>query len=70
MMAKEMKRRDVETALNAQNCRVLRNRGDHVVYACPCGQHQFQLPKHNRTSPGVVRDAIQKLACLPKGWLQ
>jgi hypothetical protein len=69
-MVKGMKRRDIETALRAQDCHVLRDRGDHTVWGCPCGRHQFPLPRHTVTSPGVVRKAIKMLACLPEGWLQ
>jgi hypothetical protein len=28
------------------------------------------IPDKRIVSPGVVRDAIAKLACLPEGWLQ
>lgn len=69
-MVKGMKRREIETALREQQCRPLRNKGGHEVWGCPCGQHRFALPNHTVTSPGVVRDAVRKLACLPEGWLQ
>lgn len=69
LMVKGMKRREVEQALRQQNCRPLRSKGGHEIWACPCGAHRFALPNHNVTSPGVVRDAIRNLACLPKGWL-
>lgn len=67
-----MKRRDVEQALLAQDCRSLRNKGGHEIWGCPstCGQHTFALPNHTLTSAGVVRKATHDLACLPKGWLQ
>lgn len=70
LMVKGMKRREVESALKAQHCRPLRNRGGHEVWGCPCGQHTFSLPNHTVTSPGVVRKAITTLTCLPEGWLQ
>lgn len=69
-MVKGMKRREVEQALREQDCRSLRNRGGHEVWGCPCGSHTFALPNHPTTSPGVVRNAIKRLACLPEGWLQ
>ena len=28
------------------------------------------IPRHTTFTPGVVRDTIRRLACLPKGWLQ
>jgi hypothetical protein len=70
VMVKGMKRRDVERALLAQNCRSLRNKGGHEIWGCPCGQHTYALPNHAVTSPGVVRKATQDLACLERGWLQ
>lgn len=69
-MVKGMRRREVEAALREQQCRSLRNKGGHEVWGCPCGQHSFPLPNHTITSPGVVRDAVRRLTCLPEGWLQ
>ena len=69
-MVKAMKRRDVEVALREYSCLLLRSTGDHDVYGCACGQHIFPLPRHKVISPGVVRDAIKRLVCLPEGWLQ
>lgn len=65
-----MKRRDVESALRQHGCSTIRQTGDHEVFGCPCGQHIFPLPRHRIISPGVVRDGMKRLACLPKGWLQ
>ncbi|MGH3944696.1 MAG: hypothetical protein ACRDSI_06585, partial [Pseudonocardiaceae bacterium] len=56
----------IQTALVSAS----RATGDHDVYGCVCGQHIFPLPRHKVTSPGVVRDAIGRLTCLPEGWLQ
>jgi hypothetical protein len=28
------------------------------------------IPRHNIISPGVVRDTINRMECLPEGWLQ
>ncbi|MBA2554462.1 MAG: hypothetical protein H0V10_12405 [Geodermatophilaceae bacterium] len=37
---------------------------------CPSGQHQTVVPRQRVVSPGVVRTARKRLACLPEGWLQ
>ena len=65
-----MKRRDVESALRRHECSVLRDRGDHTVWACPCGGHTTPVPRHSDISPGVVRNIGKQMACLPEGWLQ
>lgn len=69
-MAKAMKRRDVNRALTTNGCESVRDTGSHTHWVCPCGQHSADVPRHNIVSPGVVRDTIKRLACLPKGWLQ
>ena len=33
-------------------------------------QHTANVPRHKEVSPGVVRSTIERLACLPEGWLQ
>ncbi len=70
LVVKDMRRRDVEKELERHRCRVLRNKGGHEVWGCPCGKHQAPLPRHTTVSPGVVRSISTKLACLPEGWLQ
>ena len=70
-MAKEMKRRDVETALAAHGCFPIRSRGDHDVWGCPCDKkHKAPVPRHRNISAGVVREIGKQMACLPEGWLQ
>lgn len=70
VMAKEMKRRDVEQRLTANGCTVKSDDGDHTKWVCPDGSHTANIPRHRKISPGVVRDTIKRMACLPKGWLQ
>jgi hypothetical protein len=36
----------------------------------PCKEHSANVPRHTVLSPGVVRDVGNRMACLPKGWLQ
>jgi hypothetical protein len=69
---KEMRRRDVERALRSEGCqpKTASGRGSHDKWVCPCGGHTANIPRHTHISPGVVADTIQRLACLPKGWLQ
>ena len=69
-MVKAMKLRDMESALLAQGCRVLSDRGEHTKWGCPCKAHSANIPRHRVISPGVVRDTIRRMACLPEGWLQ
>lgn len=69
-MAKAMKRRDVEAALLKQGCSIKSTRGDHDKWLCACGRHSANIARHTTISPGVVRDTIRRMECLPKGWLQ
>jgi hypothetical protein len=66
-----MKRRDVERRLRRAGCKKKApDKGPHSKWGCPCGKHVFPLPRHKEVSPGVVDDAIDKLPCLPEGWLK
>ena len=49
---------------------ILSDNGKHTKWGCPCGKHITAVPRHGDISPGVVRNIMQKLACLPGGWLQ
>lgn len=69
-MTKPMKYRDVARAMRAQGCVAKPGKGDHERWFCPCGQHVAVVTKPGEVSPGVVGDAIKKMKCLPKGWLQ
>jgi hypothetical protein len=70
MKPKPMKRRDVNSALSKNGCSIVSDDGDHTKWGCPCGQHTANIPRHNTISPGVVRSSQDRMACLPKGWLQ
>lgn len=67
---KAMKLQEVEVALRRQNCRALSDDGRHTKWGCPCGKHTANVPRHRTVSPGVVRSIVDRMACLPKGWLQ
>ena len=69
-MATAMRYRDVERALLASGCKWKPGKGDHIKWFCPCGKHIAVVTRGRLVSPGVVADAITKLACLPAGWLQ
>ena len=43
---------------------------DHQKWYCPCGKHMAVIVEARIVSPGIVRDTVKKLACLPEGWLQ
>ncbi|WP_285659810.1 type II toxin-antitoxin system HicA family toxin [Actinomycetospora sp. NBRC 106375] len=65
-----MRRRDVARELRRHGCTVLRDKGGHEVWGCPCGQHRAPVPHHTMISPGVVRSIRNTMGCLPEGWLQ
>lgn len=67
---KPAKYREVAKALRAAGCTSRPGKGDHEVWTCPCGQHSTPVTKPGDVSPGVLRQAIQRLACLPEGWLK
>jgi hypothetical protein len=69
-MATAMKLRDVVRALTTQQCTTRSDDGNHTKWICPCGRHSANIPRHRIVSPGVVRDTIKRLDCLPEGWLQ
>lgn len=70
LMVREMKLRDVERKLGKQGCGVISEDGGHTKWGCPCGKHTAAIPRHRDISPGVIRDTINRLKCLPEGWLQ
>jgi hypothetical protein len=69
-MTKAMKYRLVTRALADQGCIMKQGKGDHEKWYCPCGQHMAVITHTREISPGVIADTIQKMKCLPKGWLQ
>lgn len=68
-MTKAIKYRDLVKALRAAGCTSKPGKGDHEKWYCPCGQHMTVVTRTREVSPGLVRQAIDRLACLPKGWL-
>lgn len=62
--------RDMQRAFLDAGCRVEADSGARTKWSCPCGQHTVNVPRHKEVSPGVVRSTIERLACLPEGWLQ
>lgn len=69
---KAMRRRLVNQALRRASCLIKSDDGPHTTWQCasPCGQHTADIPRHVDISPGVIRDTINRMTCLPKGWLQ
>jgi hypothetical protein len=68
-MVKAMQYRDMARALVGNGCTSREGKGDHIKWYCPCGKHMAVVTEARIVSPGVVRDTMAKLACLPKGWL-
>ena len=69
-MVKAMKYRDIEQALRHNGCLPKSTRGSHEKRICSCGRHSVSLVHTTTVSPGAVRVAIKRMACLPEGWLQ
>lgn len=69
-MANAIRYRTLERKLGKLGCTSRAGKGDHVVWYCPCGQHMAVAVNNRLMSPGVVRDVVAKLACLPEGWLR
>ncbi len=68
-MVKAVKYRDLAKALTAVGCVAKPGKGDHEKWFCPCGRHMTVITKPGVVSPGLVRQAVQRLPCLPEGWL-
>ena len=64
-MVKGMRRREVNRALRRAKCTVKNDDGPHATWQFPCGQHTADIPRHTDVSPGVIRDTINRMACLP-----
>lgn len=67
-MVSSMNYWDLARALRRHGCTSHTGKGDHEVWYCPCGQHMTVVTRAHVVSPGVVRQARTRLACLPKGW--
>lgn len=70
-MVKAMKYRDMVRAMRQNGCTSRPGKGDHEVWTCGCGEnHRAVITQTTNISPGLVRQAITRLSCLPEGWLQ
>ena len=69
-MVKAMTYREMAAAMSTNGCTSKPGPGDHEKWYCPCGQHMTVVTRPGIVSPGLVREAIRRLVCLPKGWLQ
>ena len=67
---KPMRYREMVTKLRAQGCTRTQGKGDHEKWYCPCGKHMTVITQARDVSPGLVRQAEQRLSCLPEGWLR
>ena len=61
---------EVKKRLRKYGCSVVSDDGAHTKWGCPCKEQSANVPRHTVLSPGVVRDVGNRMACLPKGWLQ
>lgn len=68
-MGRQIKRREMIRALAKAGCWVKSDSGAHTKWACPCGHHSANIPRHTDLSPGVVSDTINRMGCLNEGWL-
>ncbi|RNL63637.1 type II toxin-antitoxin system HicA family toxin [Nocardioides marmoriginsengisoli] len=69
-MVKAITYREITKALRAYGCTPKQGKGDHEKWYCPCGKHMTPITQTREVSPGLVRQAIVRLECLPKGWLK
>jgi hypothetical protein len=70
-MVKAAKYRVLAAALRQNGCVVRQGKGDHEIWTCGCGaSHRVVLTQTTNISPGLVRQTIQRLPCLPEGWLK
>ncbi len=64
---REAKRSDVERFLRRQGYEVARDDGRHTWWARP-NSRSIPLPRHNRISPGVLRDIERVVGFVPDEW--
>jgi hypothetical protein len=71
VVPKAMKLRQVIRALRRNGCSEEKGT-KHTKWVCPspCGKHSANIPRHGEISPGVIGDTIERMECLPEGWLQ
>ena len=69
-MTRAVRYRTLERTLRKLGCTPRAGKGDHVVWYCPCGAHLAVAVNSCFVSPGVIRNIVAKLACLPEGWLR
>jgi hypothetical protein len=70
-MVKPMKRRDVNRALRRNGCVIKNDKGRHTTWICGCGgQHTRRHSPPPGDLGGVIGDTIERMKCLPEGWLQ
>lgn len=67
-----MAKRLLERALKKAGCTIRKpDKGPHTTWCCPCGAHTADIPRHRGDiSPGVVKDTMERMKCLPEGWLR
>lgn len=68
-MVSAVKYREMARSLRAAGCTAKPGKGDHEEWYCPCGEHLTVITRTGVVSPGLVRQAIRRLSCLPEGWL-
>lgn len=67
ILMKEAKRSEVERFLREQGYEISRDTGPHTWWTKP-GARPLPIPRHNRTSPKVLRDVEKAVGFVPKEW--
>jgi predicted RNA binding protein YcfA (HicA-like mRNA interferase family) len=67
-MVKELKQSEVEKFLKNEGWELVRVKGGHNVWKSPDGQTTIAIPRHGKTSPGVVRQVIKAVPNTPDNW--
>lgn len=68
-MVKAVTYREMVKAMRAHGYTSKPGKGDHEKWYCPCGSHMTPIARTREVSPGLVRQAVARLSCLPEGWL-
>lgn len=70
MTFKPVPKRRIVAALRHHHCVKVSEQGIHEKWRCESGEHTTSVPRHHQISAGVVKNIIEDMKCLPKGWLK
>lgn len=53
--------------LRTHGCTPKQGKGGHEKWYCPCGRHMTVVTQTREVSPGLARQPVERLECLPEG---